>query len=599
MAWGYGFAGLLTWRVGVDSVIRPSSLPESPLPIPRLPFATGLRSSLAEGYRFADLRRDVLAGLTVGVVALPLSMALAIATGLPPEAGLATAIVAGAVIALTGGTRTSVSGPTAAFVVVLVPIGATWGAGGLLVASAMAGGLLVLLGVARLGRLISFIPYPVTTGFTAGIGVVIAVLQLKDLLGLPVAHLSEDFPGRAMELVRAVPHANGPDVLMGAVTLAILVLWPRLTRRVPAPLVALVAATTLAYALERLAPGMRVETIGSRFGEMPATVPVFRWPWDLPGPGGEPLGLSLDLLRRLSGPALAIGLLGAIESLLCAVVADGLTGQKHDPDAELIGQGLGNLIAPFFGGFAATGAIARTATNIRAGGRSPVAALVHSGFVLAAMISLAPLLSRLPMASLAAILLVVAWNMAELPRVVRVVRQAPRSDTLVLLTCFGLTVFIDMVAAVTVGVLLAALLFMRRMAEITETRLADPAHPDLAGYPLPEGVVLYEIAGPLFFGAAEKAVATLDRVSGSPRAMILWLDAVPAMDLTGVVALRSVIARLEARGVPVVLAGVKPQPKRALTKAGIVDAPGRIGVFPTLDQAAAWLHLTLPDGPGA
>jgi len=563
-----------------------------PAPFPLLP-ASALRASLRQGYTRGDLRSDLLAGIVVGIVALPLSMALAVASGVAPQYGLYTAIIAGAVIAALGGSMVQVSGPTAAFVVLLAPISARFGVGGLVVATLMAGAILMLMGIIRLGGLIQFVPYPVTTGFTTGIAVVIATLQLKDFLGLSVAHMPEHYLERAATLVRALPTVQWDDLAVGAFTLALLLVWPRLTRKVPAPLVALAIAGLAAFLLTQWVPGFEVATIRSRFSYtdggqifqgIPQLPPLPVLPWNLPGPDGRPLGLSLALLRDLAPPAFAIAMLGAIESLLSAVVADGMTGGSHDPDAELMAQGTGNLIAPFFGGIAATGALARTATNVRSGAKSPFAAIFHAAFVLVAVLALAPVLGYLPMASLAALLLIVAWNMSEIKHFVHAMRVAPKSDVLVLLTCFTLTVVFDMVVSVTVGVMLAALLFMRRMAEVSGVRLVDQ-HPLLAG--LPKSVLVYEVAGPLFFGAAQKAMSALHRVPSGIKVVLLDLSSVPAMDATGLVSLETAVERLESLGVFVVLAGVQSQPLRVLAKSGLARRSDRIAVFQKMERAVA------------
>jgi SulP family sulfate permease len=570
-------------------VKRHEAAPPSPWPRP----ASALREVLAEGYTRRMLRADLLAGAVVGIVALPLSMALAIASGVPPMHGLYTAIVAGSLTPLLGGSRFQVSGPTAAFVVILSPIAHRFGIGGLALATVMAGGLLFAMGVLRMGRLIEFVPYPVTTGFTAGIAVVIATLQLKDLLGLEVAEMPEHFVERVQAIAHAVPTTRAADVAIGLLTLGVLLAWPRVTRRVPAPLVALVAGAGTAALAGWLLPGFEAATIASRFEYrigrfvghgIPPLPPLPVLPWLLPGPDGRPIGLSFALVRDLLPAAFAIAALGAIESLLSAVVADGMTGRKHDPDAELMAQGTGNLAAPFFGGFAATGAIARTATNVRSGARSPIAALVHAGVVLLAVLLLAPLLGRLPMASLAALLLFVAWNMAELDHFAHMLKVAPRSDVAVLLACFFLTVLFDMVIAVSVGVVMAALLFMRRMAEVSEVRLVD-AHPMGLTRPLPKGVIAYEIAGPLFFGAAQKAMGALHTVDKAVRVVILDLRAVPALDATGLVGLESAFERLNRAGVMVVIGGAQPQPLRAMARAGWHDRKGRISVYGSFDRA--------------
>src|SRR4051812_40593345 len=399
---------------------------------------SALRAVFAEGYSAADLRRDVLAGVVVGIVALPLSMALAIAVGVPPQHGLYTAIVAGMVVPLLGGSRFQVTRPTAAFIVILAPILVRHGLGGLLVAGMMAGVLLVAMGLFRLGKLIQFIPHPVTTGFTAGIGTVIGVLQVKDLLGLAPARNPDHFLERVWTYVQARHTARASELVVGAFTLAILILLPRWTKRVPAPLVALPLAAVLAWALQ-----LDVATIGSRFVTIidgvevhgiPRLPPLPEIPWHI----GAGLPLRLATLRALFPSAIAIALLGAIESLLSAVVADAMAGTRHDPDSELLALGVGNILCPFFGGIACTGAIARTATGIRYGSRSPLATVFHAGVVPAAVLAAAPLISSLPMASLAALLVIVAWNMSEAKHFVHMLRVAPKSDVAVLLACYGL-----------------------------------------------------------------------------------------------------------------------------------------------------------------
>jgi sulfate permease, SulP family len=554
----------------------------------RLIPAFALRRAWADGYGWSDLRADALAGIVVGVVALPLSMALAIASGTPPQHGLYTAIVAGGLIPLLGGSHVQVSGPTAAFVVVLSPVAHRFGLGGLLLASCLAGLLLVAMAIGRMGRLIEFVPYPVTTGFTAGIAVVIGLLQVRDLLGLTVASMPEHFTERLTTLVRALPTAHWPDVAVGAITLAVLLLWPRFTRRFPPHLPALITAAATAHLATQLLPGFGVATIDSRFSGIPAAAPPFALPWTMPGPDGRPIGLSLELMRALFPAAFAIAMLGAIESLLSAVIADGMTGKRHDPDAELLGQGVGNLVAPFFGGFAATGAIARTATNVRAGARTPVAAVIHSVVVLLAVLLLAPVLGRLPMAALAALLLLVAFHMSEPRHFLRMLRVSPRGDLAVLLVCFGLTVLFDMVMAVTVGVVLAALLFMKRMADVSGIRLVDRRE-RVRGLdrPLPPGVLLYVVAGPLFFGAVRSAMNALEEVDKSMRVVLLDMRAVPSLDATALVGLESAFERLHREQVFVILAGVQRRPLRAMARAGWRGRRGRLSIYRSFERAVA------------
>ncbi len=457
----------------------------------------------------------------------------------------------------------------------------------------MAGIMLIGMGVARMGKLIQFIPYPVTTGFTTGIAVVIASLQFKDFFGLELAAQPEHFLERLWLVGQSLPNFHGPDLLIGVLTLALLLTWPRLKTGLPAPLVGMAAATLLAWLLSQWVDGFNVATIASRFsyvqgGEtlpgIPPFLPHLLLPWELPGPDGQAIGLSLGLIKDLMGPAMAIALLGAIESLLCAVVADGMTGTKHDPDAELIGQGIGNTVAPFFGGIAATGALARTAANIRAGARGPLAAVFHALFILLVLLALAPLLGYLPMAALAALLLLVAWNMSELKHFRHIFQVAPGSDILVLLVCFGLTVIFDMVIAISIGVVLASLLFMNRMAALSGGKHVEADHPHLESR-LPEGVRLYEVSGSLFFGAAEKAMRALHDIGTPPRAVIIDITDVTSMDVSGLVALDSAIERLRSDDILVAVAGVHGQPALLMRRAGLHNIPGKLLLSASLPQA--------------
>jgi len=565
----------------------------------------GLRAGLGAGYGPADFRKDLLAGLTIGVVAIPLAMALAVATGVPPQYGLYSAIVAGIVIALAGGSRFNVSGPTAAFVVVLMPIVQQHGIGGLLVATFMAGAILVAMGMARMGGLLQFVPYPVVLGFTAGIGVVIATLQLPDFLGLAVTDAGSHYADKIVAIAQALPGIDIPEVGIGVLTLATILLWPRLRTPVPAPLAALILASAAAWLLNGMADGALVDTIASRFSwesggqagqGIPPMGPTFVLPWRLPDGDGVPLQLSFELFQGLLGPAIAIAILAAIESLLCGVIADGLTGTRHDPNAELIGQGLGNMIAPFFGGITATAAIARTTTNIRSGARSPVAAIVHSLVVLGAVLGLAGLLGQVPMAALAALLITIAWHMSEPRLFLRTLRSAQRGDVVVLLTCFGLTVLFDMVIAVAVGVGLAAALFIHRMSLLTHAqRLDGAARSSAAGFPA--GVVVYDVNGPLFFAAAEKAVASLHIVDPGVRVVVLDMSDVPSMDHTAVVAMQGVVDEMHRQDVALVFAGLAPRMVLKLLRAGVRRVRGRLTFCGSMEQAArvaaAW-HRSVP-----
>lgn len=554
---------------------------DAAIPLTALP-AAALRAVLREGYSRRDLTRDVLAGLVVGIVALPLAMALAIGVGVSPQHGLATAIIAGFVVALLGGSRMQVSGPTAAFIVILAPIHTKFGMAGLLLSGLMGGAILIAMGMLRLGRLIQYIPYPVTTGFTAGIATVIATLQLKDLCGLQLANNPEHYLERVHAMFEARGTVSLGELTIGVTTLGLLIVLPRFTRRVPAPLAALPLSVLVAWLLTRALPEFEPATIASRFhttvGDsvihgIPQLPPLPLLPWRTPGPEGAPFTLALADLRPLLSGAFAIAMLGAIESLLSAVVADGMARTKHDPDSELISLGVGNMLVPFFGGIPATGAIARTATNVRAGARSPIAAMTHALAVLAAVLLLAPLLGYVPMSALAALLLLVAWNMSDAKHFIHTLRVAPKSDVAVLLTCYVLTVGLDMVVGVSVGMVLAALLFMRRMAEVTQARLATGNHPDVPGT-LPPGVAVYEISGPLFFGAAQKAMAALELVEGRTKAVVLLLDEVHAMDATGLVALESALEPLRKHRRLAILSGVRAQPMALLKKARLDQREG-------------------------
>tara|TARA_R110002072_G_scaffold4663_7_gene32585 strand:- start:31200 stop:32969 length:1770 start_codon:yes stop_codon:yes gene_type:complete len=583
------------------------SLHREPFRFPRI--GTGLRAALRDGYHLADLRKDVLAGLTIGTVAVPLSMALAIATGVPPQNGLYTAIVAGAIIALTGGSRFNVSGPTAAFVVILFPVVQKFGLGGLLIATMMAGLILVALGISRMGRLIQFVPYPVVLGFTAGIAVVIAVMQIPDFLGLQAGDSGEHFVDNVIRIAQSFDTLQPWEMAVGLFTLAVMLVWPRMHTPVPAPLTGLIVGALAAYLVNRyvaggsVTGGPLVETIATRFSwefqgasgvGIPPMAPTFMLPWTLPGANGLPLEVNFSLIRDLLGPAFAIAVLGAIESLLCAVVSDGLTRTRHDPDAELIGQGLGNVLAPMFGGITATAAIARTATSIRSGARSPIAAIVHSMVVLLAVVAFAGLLGMVPMAALAALLIIIAWNMSEFRHFRHVLRTAPGGDVLVLLTCFGLTVLFDMVLAVGVGVGLAAVLFIRQMAETTHTSRLD-AGQAISGEGWPAEVAVYDVNGPLFFAVADKAVTSILTVDPAVKIVVVDFHDVPSIDASAINALYAVIEEMRRRGIALVLAGLPARKIVKLRRAGIRKVQGQLTYCTGLPHARRVAERWLAD----
>lgn len=548
--------------------------------------AYGLRRVLREGYSRQDFRADARASVTVGMVAIPMSIALATAVDIPPQYGLYTAIIAGVLCALLGGTRTQVTGPTAAMIVVMLPVVHRFGPSGLLVAGLMGGIILAIMGLARMGRLLQFIPHPVTAGFTTGVAVVISLTQLRNLLGIS-SPSSEGTLDTTWSLLSRLGETSGWEVGVGLITLLLLVAIPRLTQRVPATAAALLAVSGGVALLHHFVPSASIATIASSFSTtvdgqiirgVPPLPPLPLLPWNV-GAGFE---LSYAMIRELLPSAFAIATLGAIESLTSAMVSDGMTGSKHDPNSELIALGIANIVCPFFGGIAATGALAGTTTIIRAGARSPIAAALQGGFILAVTIVAAPLLGYLPMAALAALLLLVARNLAELRHFARLFRIGQRSDVLVMLTCFALTVAFDMVLAVTVGVVLAAMLFMRRMAVLTKVVLDTRSG---ANYDLPPGVRLYVVAGPLFFGAAKSAMAALVSAGGRGDILILSMEHVPTIDATGLVAVESALDHLLRSKTKVILSGLQPEIAELLDRAGIKRIPGKLAIAPDVETA--------------
>ena len=552
---------------------------------------SALKKSIENKPSLQEVQSNVLAGLTVGIIALPLSMALAIASGVAPQHGLYTAIVAGIVIALTGGSKVNISGPTAAFVVVLLPIVHQYGVGGLLVSGLMAGCILVLMGVGKLGKLIEIVPYPVTIGFTAGIGVVIATFQVKDFLGLNIEAMDGHYLDKLSLIIHALPSIDWQECLIGIVTLAVLLVWPKLRSKIPGHLVALLIGSILAWVLSYLVPDFTVATIGSRFSYevnglsghgIPPLLPMFEWPWNLPGADGHPIGISFDLIRALLPAAITIAILGSLESLLCAVVADGMSGKKHNPNDELIGQGLGNILAPLFGGIPATAAIARTAANVKSGGSLPLASVIHAIFILVSILLLAPVLSYIPMASMAALLLVVAWNMSEAKHFIKTVKVAPRDDVFVLLICFSLTVLFDMTVAVAVGMGLAAMLFIRKSISLTQASTIEHDH---EGYQLPESIIVYDINGPLFFGTAQKALRTVSSVRPEVRIVILDMTEVTMLDMSAIVAMESIWNDLQKRNIGMVINGLQPRMILKLRRAGIRKEKGKSEFSRSLEES--------------
>ena len=541
-------------------------------------------------YTRAQFGRDVGAGVIVGIVALPLAIAFAIASGLTPERGLYTAIIAGFVISALGGSRVQIGGPTGAFVVIVAGIVQRYGVDGLLVATLMAGVILVVFGLVRMGGAIKFIPYPVTIGFTSGIALIIFSSQVKDLLGLDMDAVPASFVAKWDAYAHAFDSVNPWALVVAVATFTIILVWPRIERRIPGPFVALIVTTVGAHLLR-----LPVETIGARFGVIHA---------GLPHPSLPPI--TLALVASLAGPAFTIAMLAAIESLLSAVVADGMIGGRHRSNMELVAQGVANLVSPIFGGMPATGAIARTATNVKNGGRTPVAGIVHAVTLLLITLFFGRWAAYIPLATLAAILVVVAFHMSEW-RTFASEFRAPKSDVAVLLATFLLTVLVDLTVAIEVGMVLAAFLFMRRMAEVTNIKVLthefiDPAD-DFEKDPnavrrrvVPEGVQVYEITGPFFFGAAEMFKDRVGRIAGRPKVLILRLRHVPAIDSTGLHALREVVRRSRQEGALVILSDVHAQPVIALERSGMYDELGEENVQGNIDDALnrARAHLGLP-----
>ncbi|AMP90492.1 SulP family inorganic anion transporter [Legionella pneumophila] len=538
-------------------------------------------NTIVESYRAGLFQKkywlqNIISGLIVGVVALPLAMAFAIASGAKPEQGLYTAIVAGLIVSIMGGSRVQIAGPTGAFIVVLSGITAQYGIPGLQIATLMAGFILVLFGFARLGTIIKFIPSPVIIGFTSGIAVVIWVGQWQYFFGLPATgngHFHEKF----WHLLQSFPHLNIATTFLGICALIIVLYSSKLPglKRIPGPLVALVLVTII----QSLAHFEGVATIGSLFGGIPQGLPAFTWP-----------DITMARLIELTGPAFAIAMLGAIESLLSAVVADGMSGTRHHSNRELVGQGIANIVAPLFGGFAATGAIARTATNIRNGGNNPLAGIIHSITLILVLLFLAPLAVDVPLAALAAILFVVSWNMSEARHFIKLIRVAPRADVVILLVTFCLTVFVDLVVAVNVGVIIAVLHFLRRMVNsiqiqrMSEGQLSQEMAQE-KNFELPEGVMVYVIEGPFFFGAVETFQSALANTYTDPGTLIIRMRWVPFIDVTGLQAMEEIILNLQKRGVRVLLSEANPLVEAKLRKMGIVQLLGEQNFYKEFSQA--------------
>lgn len=529
-------------------------------------------------YTGKDFRADLIAGLTVGIVALPLAMAFAIASGASPSTGLYTAIVAGFLISVLGGSRVQIGGPTGAFVAIVYGIIVQYGFDKLILCTIMAGIMLLVMGLVRMGSMIKYIPFPVTTGFTSGIAVIILSTQVKDFFGLRIEKVPADF----VERIQVLSHNFSPNWVafgMAVVCLIIILAWPKnYARVVPGSIVALLVGT-VATALVGLDSRFGLETIGTRFGGIPQSLPGFVIP-----------NLSFEAVQELFRPAFTIALLAAIESLLCAVVADGMIDDKHDSNQELLAQGVANIGSALVGGLPATGAIARTATNIKNGGRTPVAGMIHAITLLAIMLLAAPLAKHIPLAALSAVLVMVAIRMAEWEHFRRLFKW-PRSDAAVFLAAFGLTVLIDLTVAVEVGMVLAAVLFIKRISETTQITAVDQktetegSFNSLIGKDVPPGVLVFRIFGAFFFGAADKLETALKRTQQKPKVLILRMSRVLAIDATGLNALEDLYGKLHRQGCHLLLSGPHAQPLFAMVRSGFVERIGENNLCANIDVA--------------
>ena len=516
-----------------------------------------------KGYTKEQLIKDIISGIIVAIIALPLSIALAIASGVGPEQGLYTAIIAGFFISFFGGSRVQIGGPTAAFVVIIYGIVMDYGTDGLIVATIMAGIFLVIMGICRFGSLIKYIPYTITTGFTCGIAVTLFVGQIKDFLGLSMESVPSEFLDKIIAYAKNIGTINLTATLLGLVAIAIMVVWPKVTDKIPGSLIAIVVTTAIAYLAE-----LPVNTIGSVYGELSSSFPSFQVP-----------SISMSLIQEMISPAFTIAILAGIESLLSAVVSDGMIGDTHKSNAELVGQGLGNIFSGLFGGIPPTGAIARTAANVRNGGRTPIAGIVHCITLTVILLALMPLAALIPMTTLAAVLLVVAANMADWTSFFRLIKTAPKSDVIVLVATFFLTVFFDLVVAIEIGVVLAALLFMKRMAETADVKAWKYSEqPDVTPgeaeklRDVPRSIRVFEISGPLFFAAADQLLAINSKQY--TKVIIIRMRSVPAIDASAMKSLRELVGRAKKKNITMLFSHVNEQPMSVMKKDGFVEYVG-------------------------
>lgn len=517
-----------------------------------------------KGYTKAQLLKDIISGIIVAIIALPLSIALAIASGVGPEQGLYTAIIAGFFISFFGGSRVQIGGPTAAFVVIIYGIVAQYGTDGLIVATILAGIILVIMGICHFGSLIKYIPYTITTGFTCGIAVTLFVGQLKDFFGLSIKSVPSEFLDKVIVYAKNIKSVNITASLIGLSAIAIMLIWPKITDKIPGSLVAIIITTAIAYFAK-----LPINTIGSVYGELNSSFPAFHVP-----------SISMNLIQKMLSPAFTIAVLAAIESLLSAVVSDGMIGDTHKSNAELIGQGLGNIFSGLFGGIPATGAIARTAANVRNGGRTPIAGIAHCITLTIILLVLMPLAALIPMTTLAAVLLVVAANMADWESFFNLCKSAPKSDIIVLVVTFFLTVFFDLVVAIEIGVVLAALLFMKRMAETADIKAWKYTDsPDITPgeaeklRDIPHSISVFEICGPMFFAAADQILNI--NSNHHTKVVVIRMRSVPAIDASAMRSLHELVSRAKKKNITLLFSHVNEQPMHVMDKDGFIELLGK------------------------
>lgn len=534
-----------------------------------------------KNYSWKAFLKDLSAGIIVGIVALPLAIAFAIASGVEPQRGIFTAIIAGFIISALGGSKVQIGGPTGAFVVIVYGVIQQYGYSGLMTATIMAGVLLILLGAFKLGGLIKFIPYTIITGFTAGIAVTIFTTQIGDFFGLTTGKMPGDFVGKITTYAKCFTTINWYAFIVAAVSLIIIFVWPKINKKIPGSLVVIILATVATLLIDR-STGLKLDTIGSRYGSIPSSFPAPQLP-----------AFSLSIIKQLFPTAVSIAVLAAIESLMSAVVADGMIGAKHDSNMELIAQGIANIASPIFGGIPATGAIARTATNIKNGGRSPVAGIVHAITLLFIMLFLGRFAVYIPMAALAAVLVSVSWNMAGIPAV-KALLKGQKSDIAVLAVTFLLTVFVDLTVAIGVGLVMAAFFFIKKMIDVSDVRTYGKVTDGLtdgetketqAQFTVPDGVLVYDIDGPLFFGTVRKFELASERAGAAHKVLVLRMHDMLYLDAGGIQAMKQLINACDRKHITIIISGIKTQPYMLLERSGVAEKLNRDNIFDSFDDA--------------